>query len=729
MEVSKLRVFCLLMALIPLTHWPSRADVPPPTRPPAPPAGYCSTIYGELEGDLQSFNALLTVPPTWKPVSGGPTVYAADLQQADGNSGPSLSGVNYLPGVLTQLQELRALGVQGVVVVVGFPVLYEPFYGSQANLQPYLNFYSQVAQAVKSAGLKLIVENDVLLTSDVEAGWTNLPAFYATLDWNQYMAARATMAATIAQTMQPDYLVLAEEPDTEASQTGQTNMKTPSDAAQMISGEIAAVQALNLPGMKLGAGIGSWLAPAGTSSLEAYITAYVALPLDYIDFHIYPINTVRQGSLIGNTLTIASMAAAAGKPVALSEAWTWKMENSEWGVITDDAVRGRYPFSFWAPLDVYFQRTLEALAEYTDMVYVAPDGPDYLFAYQTYGGTAANGGAANCTCTTTSCNNYDIVQTETTLASAANQAAAYSTAGLRYYRQMVPTPDITPPSTPSNLTGVPGYTTVNLSWTASTDNVGVAGYNVYRCSPPAEGQSCTAVWIANATSTTYSDAGLLEDTPYNYQIQAFDLTNNLSGFAQFNTQTYKSSPLAPAYLTATAVSATEVALSWTPPTKNSGLSEYRVYAGTSSTNLPQIGTTAATVTTYNARSLSPNTFYYFAAAAVESGVTSPMSPQAWTSTPPMPNPPTSVTATATGPTTIVLTWQENMVRLGLPVNNFQIFRGESSGSLNKIATVIGTTTYTDQSVKPDTTFYYEIVAVDTSHDASAPSSQVTATTQ
>ena len=721
---------CLIWAAsISLIHLPCRANVPAPPKPPVPPAGYCSTIYGELEGDLQAFNVLLSIPPTWTPISGGPTVSAGNLEQANANVGPTLSGSETLPGVLTELQELRALGIQGVMIQVGFPVLYEPFYGSQASLQPYLNFYSQVAQAVRSAGLKLIVENNVLLTSDVQAGWTNLPAFYATLDWNQYMAARATMAATVAQTMQPDYLVLAEEPDTEAAQAGQTNMNIPSDAAQMISGEIAAVKALKLPSVKLGAGVGNWLSLSWSSSLADYIAAYVALPLDYIDFHLYPINTELQGSLIDNTLTIASMAAAAGKPVAMSEGWVWKMEDSEWNALNADIYRGRDPFSFWAPLDVYYLRTVAALASYTNMLYAAPEGPDYFFAYQTYGGTTSNGGAANCTCTTASCNDFDIVQTETTLSGAANDAADYSFTGLRYYKQLVPTPDTTPPSTPSNITGVPGYTTVNLSWTASTDNVGVAGYNVYRCSPPAEGQSCTAVWIANATSTSYADAGLLEDTPYNYEIQAFDLANNNSEYSQlFSTQTYEPSPLAPTYLTATALSATEVALSWTPPTNNSGLWEYLVYAGTSPTDLPQIGATAATVTTYNARSLSPNTFYCFAVAAVESGVTSPMSPQAFTSTPPMPNAPTSVTATATGPTSIVVTWQENMARLGLPVNSFQVFRGTSSGSLNKIATVTAST-YTDQPLKPKTTYYYQIVAIDSGNDASAPSSEVSATTQ
>jgi hypothetical protein len=61
----------------------------------------------------------------------------------------------------------------------------------------------------------------------------------------------------IAQVVQADYLVLAEEPDTEASQAGQPNLNIPGDAAAMISGEIAAVQALNLPNIQLGAGVGA----------------------------------------------------------------------------------------------------------------------------------------------------------------------------------------------------------------------------------------------------------------------------------------------------------------------------------------------------------------------------------------------------------------------------------------------------------------------------------------
>ena len=43
-------------------------------------------------------------------------------------------------------------------------------------------------------------------------------------------------------------------------------------------------------------------------------------------------------------------------------------------------------------------------------------------------------------------------------------------------------PDTTPPTAPGSLAATPsGTSTINLSWTASTDNVGVTGYRVERC--------------------------------------------------------------------------------------------------------------------------------------------------------------------------------------------------------------------------------------------------------
>jgi fibronectin type 3 domain-containing protein len=695
--------------------------------------GYCSSISAELTADLLAFNTLLAIPPTWTPIPGGPTLYAGNLMWANGNTGPSISNPTYLQTtVQPQLQELKALGVQAIVVPVLFPILYEPFYGSQAAYQPYLTFYTGVAQAIRAAGLKIIVDNEILFSNDTAAGWTNMNAFYGPLTWPEYIAARATMAATIVQYMQPDYLVLANEPDTEAAQTGQQNLKNPVDAAQMVQAEITAVQnylqtATVSPIPKLGAGFGSWTATFGPSSLTDYMDAYTALPLDYIDFHLLPVNTVNRTNFLTNTLTIASMAAAAGKPVAISQAWMQKETAVEVTSLNIDVVRARGPFSFWAPLDAYFMQTAQALANYTNMLYLGPQMPIYMFAYQTYGGTTANGGDANCTCTTASCSDYDIIQTENTLAGLADQQSVYTAGAVSYYNQLVVKPDTVPPTVPANLTGIPGYTSAKLAWTASSDNIGVAGYNVYRCTAPAAGQPCTGVWIANTTLPSFNDSSLTSNTYYNYQVQAFDFANNNSPLTPtLSVLTYRTTADSATNLVATPISAQEIDLSWSPPANATGLGEYLIFGGTSAANLQQIAVRPSTQTTYRDLLLAPGTTYYYGIVAVEEGIDAAMSNMASAATLPLPNPPSSVAGTP-APTAVALTWQEILPPNGLPIGFYQIFEGVTPGNMTNIGSTTATT-YTAASLSPNTTYYFEVVAVDTGHDDSAPSGQIPVTT-
>jgi chitodextrinase len=79
--------------------------------------------------------------------------------------------------------------------------------------------------------------------------------------------------------------------------------------------------------------------------------------------------------------------------------------------------------------------------------------------------------------------------------------------------------DTTPPSTPANLaaSGTTSSST-NLSWSASTDNVGVTGYDVIE-----NGNTITTV---SGTSTTVS--GLAASTTYSFQVKARDAAGNLS---------------------------------------------------------------------------------------------------------------------------------------------------------------------------------------------------------
>uniref|UniRef100_UPI00404B77ED GEVED domain-containing protein n=1 Tax=Gelidibacter sp. TaxID=2018083 RepID=UPI00404B77ED len=80
-------------------------------------------------------------------------------------------------------------------------------------------------------------------------------------------------------------------------------------------------------------------------------------------------------------------------------------------------------------------------------------------------------------------------------------------------------PDTQAPSAPTNLTASgTTQTTTNLSWNASTDNVGVTGYDVYR----------GATLIASVTGTTYQATGLSPNTSYTFSVRAKDAAGNVS---------------------------------------------------------------------------------------------------------------------------------------------------------------------------------------------------------
>ena len=80
-------------------------------------------------------------------------------------------------------------------------------------------------------------------------------------------------------------------------------------------------------------------------------------------------------------------------------------------------------------------------------------------------------------------------------------------------------PDEIPPSTPTNLrTRASSMTEVGLSWSAATDNVGVAGYHVYRDDDH----------LQSVSETSTSDPGRSPGTLYCYQVSALDAAGNES---------------------------------------------------------------------------------------------------------------------------------------------------------------------------------------------------------
>jgi beta-lactamase superfamily II metal-dependent hydrolase len=84
--------------------------------------------------------------------------------------------------------------------------------------------------------------------------------------------------------------------------------------------------------------------------------------------------------------------------------------------------------------------------------------------------------------------------------------------------------DTTPPTAPTNLAASAGKRRISLSWTASTDNVGVTGYQIWRASSAAGPFS----QIATATSTTYSDNTVASRSTWYYYVKATDAAGNVS---------------------------------------------------------------------------------------------------------------------------------------------------------------------------------------------------------
>ena len=86
--------------------------------------------------------------------------------------------------------------------------------------------------------------------------------------------------------------------------------------------------------------------------------------------------------------------------------------------------------------------------------------------------------------------------------------------------------DTTPPTAPSGLTGSVSGTTVTLNWTASTDNIAVKYYDVYR-----NGARVGTVSANGAVPpvTTFTDSGLAASTSYQYYVVARDAQANASG--------------------------------------------------------------------------------------------------------------------------------------------------------------------------------------------------------
>lgn len=131
--------------------------------------------------------------------------------------------------------------------------------------------------------------------------------------------------------------------------------------------------------------------------------------------------------------------------------------------------------------------------------------------------------------------------------------------------------DTTPPTAPTNLAAAPvAPNRVNLSWTASSDNVGVSAYRISR----------NGTVVASVAATSYADTAVLPSTAYAYTVSAVDAGGNVSpasNVANATTPSDTTKPTAPTGVSATAVHGFQVDVRWTASSDDLGVVGYEVF--------------------------------------------------------------------------------------------------------------------------------------------------------
>jgi fibronectin type 3 domain-containing protein len=279
--------------------------------------------------------------------------------------------------------------------------------------------------------------------------------------------------------------------------------------------------------------------------------------------------------------------------------------------------------------------------------------------------------------------------------------------------------DVTAPAAPTNLTaGAFSPTTINLSWTAATDNVGVTNYLVYRDTLPSP--------IASVAGTTFSDTELTPLSSHSYRVLAMDGAGNLSGFsntATASTPADTTAPTAPSDLTAVGSTSTTINLSWTAATDNVGVVGYSVFrdggatpiATVSTTNFSDTGLGVASTHTYTVKAVDAANNVSSASNTVTAAT------QGSDTTPP--TAPTGLTATGSSTTSIDLNWTASTDNFA--VTGYKVFR---DGGATEVATV-STTSFSDTGLAVNSTHSYRVVAFDAAGNQSANSNTASATTQ
>ena len=162
--------------------------------------------------------------------------------------------------------------------------------------------------------------------------------------------------------------------------------------------------------------------------------------------------------------------------------------------------------------------------------------------------------------------------------------------------------DTEAPTTPTNVVASnETSSTIDITWTAASDNIGVTQYRIY----------IDAVLTAQTAEVNFKITNLQPGTSYNIQIEARDLINNKSEKSNLITATTTSdttAPSVPTNITASNISGTGFKMNWDAATDDTAVSVYNIFVNS-------IQTATTSELSYTITGLAPSTTYQIAVSA------------------------------------------------------------------------------------------------------------------
>lgn len=272
---------------------------------------------------------------------------------------------------------------------------------------------------------------------------------------------------------------------------------------------------------------------------------------------------------------------------------------------------------------------------------------------------------------------------------------------------------VTTTTTPASLAAsVISSSQINLSWTGNSGNSNIQGYTVgYATNSSFSG--AVYQYISGNGATSFNHTGLYAGTTYYYKIKAEGTSNAYDSAytSSITATTTGTAPNAPSGLSASAVSSSQINLSWTDHSSNeTGFEINRATDSGFTQNVVWLGNIQGT--TYNNTGLSASTTYYYRVraegATQDSAYTSAVSATTNSSPESIPDAPTSLAATVVADTQVNLSWTDSSTN----ETGFEIKRATDSAFTQNVVWIgnIQGTTYANTGLNPSTTYYYKVRA-------------------